>query len=656
VIKLRIQTSLAIFFLIIIALSLPVFLLLTLHFTTGMIDRQVTGQLITEAAESVELLKLILKPVESDLIRLSEEYSLQEYLRLQNRDLETEPLSEDQRQQLEDDLEIAIRGAKDAFRRLLGDQAAASPYERVAFIDPGQTIRLEETRGEAEALRQSVHPLFEKAIEMERGSVLIEDKVLSDGLLRFAAPVIRDENIGMEDSEAMIEPLRALFGEPVRAQEGVIILDYRFSDLRQRLLETRIMGSEEGSLFLADAKGRLLAARANSVAVLKSFLPAWNAGMYGSSLVYKYEYGERIYLISLWPYAKRGWYVGVIAPQDDFTAPLSSVSRNLILASFLLFAVALLVAMAFIRRVSEPLRAFVSVAQQIARGQFGARVRASGGREIDELASAFNNMAGKLQGYLEEVRLKEQMEQELKVAHKIQTGLQPRRLPEVEGVLLDARTIPAQEVGGDYIDFLPMTGQQLAVVVGDVTGRGVPAALLMTMTRSIVRSQFGMGTPGEVLQRTNRIICQDVRESRHSVALFLGVYQAEKRLLHFSNAGQMYPLIYRKRENAWSYLEMSGVPLGIRPEEKYGTESVRLEAWDRVVLFTDGVVEALDNQGSMFGFERFEKLVEQTGRFSPAEQIQEILEQLKAFTQRLEPEDDVTLAVIEITGAESDKS
>ena len=642
--KLRIQTSLALFFLTIMILSLPVFLFLSLRISTQMIDRQVRHQLESEALESVQYIEIILKPVENVISRLAENYTLQSFLRAQNH-LKRTDLKPEQIAALREDEEIFRWGALDEFRRLL---ELNPEFERVVYVDLKGTIQLEESGENGQPLRDSIQSISERALKSERGHPVIEDRVLKDGLLRYAIPVIRDENVGVEDG--FMQPALALLGKPVRELEGILILDYRFSSLENRILSARVIGTGRGAFFLMDAKGHLLAAPTRYQALLADLFNDWQSQQKGQVIPTKYSWRDQEYLISLWPYTERRWYVGIVAPESDFTFYLEQASRKLIITSIILFSLALLVALILIHRISVPLQNFVVLARQIAMGNFTARVGTQGGKEIFHLASAFNDMAAQLEEYVEEVRKKEQMEGELKVAHNIQAGLLPTQVPQVPGFSVDGRTIPAREVGGDYYDFIPNGQNTLGMAIADVTGRGVPAALVMSMVRTLLRGQAYHGTPQEVLSIINNLVHQDVRGSCHSVAMFFGVLDCENRILRFANAGQMFPLWYRRKINQWQYIELGGIPLGIRPKVDYRLGEIQMEPGDRIVFYTDGLVESSKIDGEIFGFHRFETLMETIVDLPPKEAIDKILDQLYTFTGHDEPDDDLTLAILEAVG------
>ncbi len=640
--RLSIQTTLALFFLVIMVLSLPVFLYLSLRISTQMIDQQVRRQLESETAESVGVIELVLRPVENVISRLSENYTRLSYLRARSR-LQAPDLDEDRGKALLEEEEIYRWGATDEFRRLL---RLNPEFARVAFVARDGTVLLEEFAAGEAPLQGPLRTLFDRALNGTRGIPVVEDRVRDEGILRYAIPVVRDENVGVED-QAM-QPAIDLLGSPVREKEGVLILDYRFASLEEKILATRVSGARGGAFFLIDAEGHLLAAPERYRNLLQEMLRGWREHSRAEIIEGRYAWQGQEYLTSLWPYSERRWHVGIVAPQNDFTFYLEQASWKLILASIVLFGIALGVALILIRRISSPLEKFGALAREIAQGNFAVRVRPEGSREVSNLAGAFNHMAGQLEAFVAEIREKERMEGELKIAHRIQAGLLPERLPDVPGIALDARTIPAREVGGDYYDFLPNGGGGFALAIADVTGRGVPAALVMSMIRSLLRGQAEHGTPDEVLRRINDLIHRDVRGSRHSVAMFFSVFDPATRRLTFANAGQMFPLWYRKSEDRWTYLDLSGIPLGIIPEFVYRSREIQLQPGDRVIFYTDGIVEAMNGGKELFGFERFEALLRESVKVPSGQTLEFILTRLRSFAGHPEPDDDLTLALLEV--------
>src|ERR671910_288731 len=217
---------------------------------------------------------------------------------------------------------------------------------------------------------------------------------------------------------------------------------------------------------------------------------------------------------------------------------------------------------------------------------------------------------------------RERIEQELRVARLIQQTLLPKHIPDLPGYQLAAYYQPAREVGGDFYDFLDLDDGHLGLVVGDVTDKGVPAAIVMATTRTMLRaSAQRLDSPGEVLKRVNDVIVRDIPPNMFITCLY-AILDPETGLLRFANAGHDLP--YRRRTSSSGgaeELRATGMPLGLLPGMSYEEKEIVLERGDSVLFYSDGLVEAHDPQRDMFGFPRLQGLVgahRADGRRTPA--------------------------------------
>src|SRR5215218_8421492 len=205
---------------------------------------------------------------------------------------------------------------------------------------------------------------------------------------------------------------------------------------------------------------------------------------------------------------------------------------------------------------------------------------------------------------------RERIEQELRVARLIQQTLLPKHVPDLPGYQLAAYYQPAREVGGDFYDFLEFDNGQLGLVVGDVTDKGVPAAIVMATTRTMLRaSAQRLDSPGEVLKRVNDVIVRDIPPNMFITCLY-AILDLETGLLRYANAGHDLPYRRRRTSNGGAEeLRATGMPLGLLPGMSYEEKEIILERGDSVLFYSDGLVEAHDPQRDMFGFQRFQGLV-----------------------------------------------
>ena len=248
----------------------------------------------------------------------------------------------------------------------------------------------------------------------------------------------------------------------------------------------------------------------------------------------------------------------------------------------------------------------------------------------------------------QEAKERERIEQELRVASLIQQTLLPKTLPELPGYDVAAYYQPAREVGGDFYDFLDLEDGRFGLVVGDVTDKGVPAALVMATTRTMLRAAAQrLLSPGEVLQRVNDVLVQDIPPNMFVTCLY-AILDTESGRLVYANAGHDLP--YRRRagrSDGAEELRARGMPLGLMPGMGYEEKEIVLEKGESVLFYSDGLVEAHDPRRDMFGFPRLQGLVG-AQRSGGSSLISFLLSELRRFTgEGWEQEDDITLVTLD---------
>jgi serine phosphatase RsbU (regulator of sigma subunit)/anti-sigma regulatory factor (Ser/Thr protein kinase) len=250
-----------------------------------------------------------------------------------------------------------------------------------------------------------------------------------------------------------------------------------------------------------------------------------------------------------------------------------------------------------------------------------------------------------------EIRSRERLDQELAVARLIQQNFLPRQVPELEGWGVAADYRPAREVGGDFYDFIDLPDGRLGIVIGDVTDKGVPAALVMAATWSVLRaSAQRLLEPGAVLERVNEHLCPDIPENMFVTCLY-GVLETDTGRLVFANAGHNLPVV--SLDGQVSELRARGMPLGLMPGMSYEETEAVLAPGAHLLLYSDGVTEAHDTSREMFGGDRLSEQMARTGNRDGDRLIGSLLDSLQRFTGGVEEqEDDITLVAIrrEIAG------
>jgi serine phosphatase RsbU (regulator of sigma subunit)/anti-sigma regulatory factor (Ser/Thr protein kinase) len=243
-----------------------------------------------------------------------------------------------------------------------------------------------------------------------------------------------------------------------------------------------------------------------------------------------------------------------------------------------------------------------------------------------------------------EAATRQRFEQELEVAKLIQQNFLPKQLPELSGWQVAAYYRPAREVGGDFYDVIPLPEGKVGFVVGDVTDKGVPAALVMAATRSVLRaSAQRLVNPGETLERVNEHLCPDMPEKMFVTCLY-GVLDPETGHFRFANAGHDLP--YVKTADGSEELRARGMPLGLMPGMPYEEKETVLQPGDSLLLHSDGIVEAHSPDREMFGFPRLKQCVADYP--GGGELIDRVLSDLHAHTgPDAEQEDDITMVTLQ---------
>ncbi len=238
---------------------------------------------------------------------------------------------------------------------------------------------------------------------------------------------------------------------------------------------------------------------------------------------------------------------------------------------------------------------------------------------------------------------REHIEQELRTAREIQQTFLPQEVPDVPGWRLVPYYQPAREVGGDFYDFIPLVDGRLGLVIGDVSGKGIPAALVMTATRTMLRTAAQSGdAPGEILARVNELLCADIRQGMF-VTCFYAILDPASGRVQYANAGHDTPY-HRQREGTFQ-LWATGMPLGMLPDRSYETYETLMAPGDSLLFYSDGVVEAHNTSREMFGRSRL--LTSISAHPGGSKLIDLLLTELARFTgASWEQEDDITLLVL----------
>lgn len=288
-------------------------------------------------------------------------------------------------------------------------------------------------------------------------------------------------------------------------------------------------------------------------------------------------------------------------------------------------------------------------------GVISAFSRTSKGIFTDEFVELFGSLAGQVgvawrnAQQAEKLMVAREQQRELAIAKTIQLDLLPTKVPEVPGIELGGICVPAKSVGGDYYDFLLKPGGRLDLVIADVSGHNVGAALLMAETRTLIRARNGQSrSPAALISELNSFFYDDLSRAELFVTMFYMEYNPEQRSAFYASAGHSQPLIWRKATGNCERLDAEGLILGVRREFPYEEETVDFAPGDILLLYTDGIIEANDQNGEMFGENRLIELLQESHALPAQALIDRIFNQVRLFTGSQGFSDDVSLVVMRV--------
>ena len=448
--------------------------------------------------------------------------------------------------------------------------------------------------------------------------------------------------------------------------QGVVTADISLEWLTE-LIERTTWESRSGFGFLISAKGRFIShPDANFIMKETIFSLADKSGDRELENLGRMMIGGRPGVMRLTdgladqpayyafaPIPSTGWSMAVVIPEDALLEGLTELNQRAVFVAamgiLLMFLVILLVS----RSVTEPIRKVVRAAERVAEGDLDVDLSdIRGNDEVGQLAVSFTSMASDLKRHIEELTqataARERMESELNIAAQIQKSILPSTFPpfpEHEEFDLHAFMCPVREVGGDYYDFFFLDDGRLALVMADVSGKGVPAALFMMISRTLIKSIAVQGkSPGQALAEANDILCEG-NETAMFVTVFLAYYDISSGLLTYANGGHNPAVVIGPAGASRDFGAQMGAALGFMEEIPYLDGSETLEKGEMLVLYTDGVTEAQSPDQVMFGDRRMRDFILARAT-EPLPDICRALERELEEFQQHDQFDDITMMML----------
>jgi sigma-B regulation protein RsbU (phosphoserine phosphatase) len=352
----------------------------------------------------------------------------------------------------------------------------------------------------------------------------------------------------------------------------------------------------------------------------------------------------------------KGGAILVTLPTDHIHAAIRNQTQMAIVVSALVLLLGSIIAVFGAQTIARPIVGLTEMTARIANGDFTQRIDTSARNEIGVLAASFNEMTRRLNESIEHLKettaAKERIESELQIAHEIQMSMVPKifpPFPDRSEFDIFAALVPAREVGGDLYDFFLIDDDRLCFAIGDVSGKGVPASLFMAVTKTLFRATAGDGgTPGEILARLNAEICRD-NESCMFVTFFCGILNIRTGEVDYSNGGHNLP--YHLHDDGLSPLEnLGGRSLGLVEQSPYTSGHMVLRPGETLLLYTDGVTEAMDRSRALYSEQRLEELLEAAGSSTPRQMISDLIRDVRNFAGDVPQSDDITALALRYFG------
>lgn len=501
-----------------------------------------------------------------------------------------------------------------------------------------------------------------------------------------------------EDGTVFTETYLDVFGRllvtcasPVKTQAGktvgVLGMDILIEDINESIVNAEV--GEEGYAFLIDQNGIIISApnlevgpdgnyKQVKLGEKRGFSAVVEAMLAGESGFLEAQAEEPLF-VSYAPVPVSGWSLGMVLPREEVVAPAAAMydhiitetgettgavsSMTAIMLVFFALAIVVIVVIVMIatrvqsRRLTDPIRTLTQGAQTIGAGNLDHEIDVNTGDELEILGDTINHMTVSLKEYMTNLEAitadRERIAAELGVAATIQTSMLPcifPAFPEREEFNIFADMHPAKKVGGDFYDFFLTDLDHLWVVIADVSGKGVPAALFMVIAKTLIKNQAGFcGDPGEVLGVVNNQLCEN-NDAGMFVTCFVGVLDIPTGKFTFANAGHNAPLLYRAGGNyEWLKVKPGFVLAGL-DNMQFVSETLTMRRGDRLYLYTDGVTEALNPAEELYGDDRLLATMNREDvKNQPIEQVVELVqEDIHVYADGTEQADDITMLLLEI--------
>jgi len=429
--------------------------------------------------------------------------------------------------------------------------------------------------------------------------------------------------------------------------KGVVTADISLEDLTTLIRRIKIL--ETGYAFLISKQGMVMAHSDDALVMSSKKLSFTNIILSNkNSSASSIETDKNIVWFK--QMKSTGWYAGVVFPKNELFAPVYKLNYILMLISISCAGVILLAITLISKTVTSGMKDLADSASNIANGHFDTPMQAQKGNdELSKLSESFETMRKSLIEYIENLRItenaKQKIENELTIAKDIQLGLLPKifpPFPDRDDVDIYASMSPAREVGGDLYDFYFLDENKLCLLIGDVSGKGVPASLFMAVSKTLIKAVADKNvTAGNIFTKVNSELA-DENDNCMFVTAFIGIIDIQTGEMSYANAGHNPPILVTGSEVNTIESDLKP-PLGAFDSVKYDTFHTKLNINDKLFLYTDGVTEAMNSKNEEYTTDKLLKLLSEMKDNSSKLIIESVTTSVKEHVKDAEQHDDITM-------------
>ena len=362
------------------------------------------------------------------------------------------------------------------------------------------------------------------------------------------------------------------------------------------------------------------------------------------------------------PISSTGWIYCICIPETTVLEPIILMNNNIrvllitfIVSFLIMYVIAAFVIRDFSTKLTNPIEMLTKDTKIVAEGNFDYKIQTNSNDEISDLANSFNFMTSSIKKYINDLtnvtKEKERIGAELNVATEIQASMLPNvfpAFPDVDAFDIYAFMTPAKEVGGDFYDFFMVDEKHLAIVVADVSGKGVPAALFMVIGKTLIKDHTSLSSNlGNVFTNVNNLLCE-ANEAGLFITAFEAVIDLSNGDVQYVNAGHEMPFIYNKVKGFKPFTMKSAFVLAGMQNMTYKTGSFKIEPGDKIFQYTDGVTEATNSNNELYGMQRLEKVLNENHEKNPKGLISAVKEDIDGFVAGAPQFDDITMLAVDI--------